>query len=237
MTTLKNVAREPEIVDLANFLNKMGAKIQGAGSSCVVIQGVKKLHGIKYKPIFDRIEVGTYLLATAITRGEIEISNVNMQNIRHLLHKISNYSCQLVYKNDIIHIKFDKMGRAFDVCTMPYPGFPTDLQSQTLAYLCLCDGVSSVTENLFENRFSCVEQLKKMGANLKVDGRVATVKGVDYLTGCDVSASDLRSGAALVIAGLGARGQTTVHGVSHVNRGYENLVKKLQSLGADITEI
>ena len=234
---LQNVAREPEIQDLCNFLNSMGAKISGAGTCLIEIQGVNKLFGTEYFPISDRIETGTYLLAAAITRGEIEIKSKNVKNIQELLNKILINSCNLLSNNDIIYINFNSIPKGFDISTGPFPKFPTDLQSQTLAYLTLCKGKSIVAENVFDNRFSCVSQLTKMGANITLEGNMAIISGVERLVGCDVWAGDLRSGSALVLAGLSAQGETNVYDVEYLKRGYLNMVSKLNCLGADITEI
>ncbi len=232
-----NCAKEPEIKDLANFLNSMGAKISGAGTSRIEIKGVKKLGGTSYKPISDRIEIGTYLLAGAIAGGEIEICNANMQNIELLAHKISNISCKITYISDIINIKYKQRGFAFNLETGPFPKFSTDLQPQTLAYLCICRGQSVVKETMFENRFSQVSDLIRMGANVKVEGSVAYVNGVSKLKGCVVKAKDLRGGASLVLAGLNADGVTTIEDVEHIERGYFNMAQKLTSLGAKIKVI
>lgn len=236
-TIIYNCAKEPEIKDLANFLNSMGAKISGAGTSRIEILGVKKLGGTCYKPISDRIEVGTYLLASAIAGGEIEISNANMQNIELLAHKISNISCKITYNSDIIYIKNKQRGFAFNLETGPFPKFSTDLQPQTLAYLSVCRGQSIVKETLFENRFSQVSDLVKMGADVKVVDNVAYVNGVSKLKGCVVKAKDLRGGASLVLASLNADGVTTIEDVEHIERGYFDMAHKLSSLGAKINVI
>lgn len=234
---LKGVAKEPEIIDLCNFLNSMGARICGGGTDTIEIICVKKLFGTEYQPISDRIETGTYLLATAITGGEIEIKAKNALNIQLLLNKILNNSCYLLYKNDIIYIKFDLPNKGFDISTGPYPAFPTDLQSQTLVYLALCKGKFNVVENVFENRFSFVPQLIKMGADVTLNANVATIQGVKELVGNEVYAGDLRSGSALVLAGLIANGTTEVHNVEYIKRGYLNMVSKLNQMGADIIEV
>ena len=233
-TIIYNCAKEPEIIDLAKFLNKMGAKISGAGTSRIEIHGVKRLHGTEYTPISDRIEAGTYLLASAITGGEIEIHNGNLENITLLAHKISNISCKIGIKNDIIYTKCMGCRKPFNIETGPFPKFSTDLQSQAMAYLSVCQGQSVIKETLFENRFSQVTQLVKMGANISVQGRVAFITGVPRLVGAQVDANDLRGGASLVLAGLNAEGQTIVNNVEHIERGYLNMVDKLKMLGAEI---
>ena len=233
-TIINNVAKEPEIVDLANFINSMGGKIVGAGTSRLEIQGVKRLHGTEYKPIPDRIEFGTYLLATAITCGKTQFDNVNLKNVDILVNKILNNSCHIYKKNDIIYTKFENLGGARSFATGPYPDFPTDLQPQTTAYLSVCDGCSVVKETLFEKRFSFVTELSKMGADIKIKDNVAFINGVKNLYGKRVVATDLRGGASLLIAGLKAQGQTVVQGVEHIERGYYNIHDKLLNLGADI---
>lgn len=233
-TIIHNCAKEPEIVDLSNFLNSMGAKIKGAGTGRIEIDGVNKLHGIEYKPIADRIEVGTFLLSCAITGGDIEIHNANLQNIQLLTHKISNTSCKIDIKNDIIYANYCGVRESFNVETGPFPAFPTDMQPQTLAYLTVCKGNSFVKEKLFEKRFTQVDDLKKMGADLLVVDNCAFVRGVDKLKGCEVNANDLRGGASLVLASLFADGESLINGVEHVERGYLNFDKKLLHLGARI---
>ncbi len=234
VVVIHNVAKEPEIVDLANFINSMGGKVNGAGTSCIQIQGVSSLHGTKFKPIPDRIEFGTYLLASAITCGKTEFRNVNIKNIQILVNKILNNSCHISIKNDIIYTKFEKLANGRVLTTAPYPGFPTDLQPQTTAYLSVCKGNSFITEKLFEKRFSFVEELNLMGANVKVIDNVAIIKGVKNLYGKEVCATDLRGGASLMIAGLKAEGRTIVTGIEHIERGYFEFPNKLLNLGADI---
>ncbi len=233
-TIIRNCAREPEIIDLMNFLNKLGANVVGAGSNTIEITGVKKLNGCTYKPISDRIEAGTYLISTAITGGEIEIHNSNSKNISSLLHKISNNTCKITINNDIIYYKFGGIRKSINVSTNPYPAFPTDLQAQITALSCVSHGTSFITENVFEMRFKHVPELVKMGARISVYGKTAVVNGIEQLNGAPVTAQDLRGGAGLVLAGLNANGVTEVYGVKHIERGYFNLVEKLVSLGADI---
>ena len=233
-TVLYNAAREPEISDLADFLNSMGAKISGAGSSTVIIQGVKRLHGTVYTPIPDRIETGTYLLAAAITDGEIELKNTRAENISLLIHKLSNNTCKIRISNDIIYLKCGRVRRNLFLSTGPYPLFPTDLQAQATVLATVSDGVSVVKENVFENRFGYVKWLIKMGADITVFKRAAIINGVKRLHGGTVFAEDLRGGAALVLSGLLAEGKTTVCDIEHIERGYANLVSKLRHLGAEI---
>lgn len=233
-TEIHNSAREPEIIDLMRFLNSMGAKIYGAGTSTILVEGVKKLHGTVYKPISDRIEAGTYLIAAAITGGEIELSNCDTKNISSLIHKLCDNSCKITIKNDIIYLKNKGAKKAFSFSTGPYPSFPTDLQPQTMALLTVSRGVSVITENVFEMRYKHVDELVKMGADVAVNGKNATVTGVLRLNGANVTAHDLRGGAALVLAGLNAEGKTVVNDIRHIERGYLDLDKKLAALGADV---
>lgn len=233
-TEIHNAAKEPEIIDLMKFLNSMGAKVYGAGTSIILIEGVKNLHGTEYKPLSDRIEAGTYLLSAAITGGEVELKNASAKNISPLIHKLCDNTCKLSIKDDIIYIKSGRERKAFSFSTGPYPFFPTDLQAQTTALLCVSSGQSTVIENVFEKRFGHVLELTKMGAQIKVSGKVAHIQGVPRLFGAAVTAGDLRGGAALVLAGLNAEGQTLIDGAHHVKRGYLDIDKKFAALGADI---
>ena len=233
-TEIHNAAKEPEIVDLMKFLNAMGAKVYGAGTSTILIEGVKKLHGTVFKPISDRIEAGTYLIAAAITGGEIELENCNVKNIYSLIHKFCDNTCKLDIKNDIIYLKSGTVRKSFSFSTGPYPSFPTDLQAPAMSLAAVSDGVSVISENVFETRFRHVQELVKMGADITVKGKTAILKGVKNLYGASVSASDLRGGAALVLAGLNAEGKTVVNDVYHIKRGYLDMDKKLSSLGADV---
>ena len=233
-TIIRNAAKEPEILDLVNFLNSMGAKIYGGGSGTIIVCGVNELHGTVYKPIPDRIEAGTFLIAGAITGGEVEVSNVKAENISSLIHKLLNNTCKISIKNDIIHLKSGRVRKAFGVETSPYPGFPTDMQAQIMALLSVSFGTSVVVENIFEMRFKHARELVKMGADIKICGKTAIINGVKSLYGASVKAEDLRGGAALVLAGLSAEGRTTVHNAYHVERGYYLFDKKLRMLGADI---
>lgn len=234
-TVILNPAREPEIVDLANFLNKCGAKIVGAGTSAIEIEGVDKLCGCEYTPISDRIIAGTYLVAGAITGGKIELCGVEPQNFITLIDKLHNSGCVFGIKSDKIYMRSPKVLKSVGfVETSVYPGFPTDLQAQMLAMLSVARGCSIVQENLFESRFKFVPELIKMGANIRVKERTAIVEGVHFLSGAEVYAKDLRGGASLVLAGLNAHGYTTVCDIHHIERGYCNLDIALNSLGASI---
>ena len=237
-TILRNAAKEPEIVDLQRFLNAMGAKVQGAGTADVIIDGVEHLHGVDYTPMEDRIEAGTFLIATAVCGGEIEMSGVFAQNLAALLHKLRENGCKVYIKNDKIVLESKGRLKSVDLVeTSPFPGFPTDLQAQYTALSCLAKGSTLVVENLFETRFKYAGELKRMGADITVRGRTAIVRGVRSLQGAPVTAYDLRGGAALVIAGLAAEGRTEVLDLSHVDRGYGEFERKLRLLGAKVRRI
>lgn len=236
-TVIENAAEEPEIVDLASFLNKMGAKIIGAGTDTIKIEGVKELKGTIHQVIPDRIEAGTYMVAAAITGGEVTIENVIPEHVRSITAKLQEAGIYVKEEQNKIKVKANGRIEAVDIKTMPYPGFPTDMQAQFMALLSIADGVSIITETVFENRFMHVNELKRMGANIKIDGRSAVVEGVEKLTGAEVKATDLRAGAALVIAGLIAEGITEVSEIYHIDRGYVDMVGKLKKLGADIDRI
>ncbi|MGN1042169.1 MAG: UDP-N-acetylglucosamine 1-carboxyvinyltransferase [Christensenellales bacterium] len=234
-TVLHNAACEPEIVDLQNFLVRMGAKIVGAGTSVIKIHGVKSLHGTQYDAMPDRIVAGTYAIAVAMNGGAVRLNGARISDMRALLSKLSKTSCNIIQDGGSIYIKSN--GKPISVprvTTQPHPGFPTDLQAPMMALQTVSDGVSIFTENIFENRFRHVGELIKMGADIVINGRTAVVKGVNILTGTDVYAQDLRGGAALVLAGLKAEGVTTVHGVHYIDRGYEKIEEVFRSLGADI---
>mgnify|MGYP002509458754 CR=1 FL=1 len=238
ITVIRNAAKEPEIVDLQNFLNAMGANVRGAGGGTVVIEGVKRLHGIEYTPIGDRIEAGTYLIAAAICGGEIEINGVPPENIAALLHKLRENGCKIHTKNDKIILASSGKLKSVDLVeTTPFPGFPTDLQAQYSALCCTAKGTTLVVENLFETRYKYAAELKRMGADVTVRGRTAVIRGVEKLHGAKVTASDLRGGAALVVAALGAEGQSTVLDLSHIDRGYADFEYKLKKLGAKIRRV
>ena len=237
-TIIRNAAKEPEIFDLQSFLNRMGAKVYGAGSADVVIEGVESLHGVDYDPMGDRIEAGTFLIATAVCGGEIELNGVFAENLAALLHKLRENGCKIYTKNDRIILKSDGHLKSVDLVeTSPYPGFPTDLQAQYTAMSCLAEGTTFVVENLFETRFKYAGELKRMGADVIVRGKTAVVRGVPALHGASVTASDLRGGAALVIAALAAEGRSEVLNLSHVDRGYGEFERKLRLLGADVRRI
>ena len=235
-TIIHNAAKEPEIVDLCKFLNLMGGNIKGAGQNEITIEGVKKLHGVTYKPMDDRIEAGTFLIAGALTGGEIEVRGVNVKNISPLLSKFCDNACKVSIKNDIIHLKGGKNKKPFAIKTGPYPFFPTDLQPQISVLASVSQGVSIIEENVFEMRFKHIAELLKMGADISVMGRTAIVNGVRFLHGAEVYSYDLRGGASMVLAGLVAEGRTTVFGTRHIERGYLNFDRKLASLGADISK-
>ena len=237
-TTLSGAAKEPEIADLQNFLNAMGAKIRGAGTDLIDIEGVKELGGVTFKPMKDRIEAGTFLIACAACGGEIEVEGVKSENIGLLLHKLRENGCKIHSKND--KIRLESSGRLHcnrRIETMPFPGFPTDLQAQATALNCICEGCSLVVENLFETRFKYVPELQKLGADIEVKGRNAFVRGVKELRGATITAGDLRGGAALVIAALGAEGVSEVVDLSHIDRGYSDLQGKFKALGAEVKRV
>ncbi len=237
-TVIRNAAKEPEIVDLQNFLNAMGAKVRGGGSGTVVIEGVKKLHGVDYTPIGDRIEVGTYLIAVATCGGEIETNGVPSENITALLHKLRENGCKIYTKNDKIILQSDGNLHSVDLVeTMPFPGFPTDMQAQYASLCCTAKGTTLVVENLFETRYKYAGELKRMGADITVRGRTAVIRGVERLHGAQVTAGDLRGGAALVLAGLKAEGQSDIIDLSHIDRGYAEFEYKLKKLGAKIRRV
>ena len=233
-TILENPAQEPEIVDLANYLNVMGARVRGAGTNVIKIEGVQKLTGKNYTIIPDRIEAGTYMVAAAMTQGDVYIENAISEHLKPVIAKLKEAGVKIDEDVDGIRVYCDHRPKAVDIKTMPYPGFPTDMQAQFMAMLAVAEGTGMVTETVFENRFMHVDELKRMGANIKIDGRTSVVEGVDTLTGCQVKATDLRAGAAMVLAGLVAEGETQVGYIHHIDRGYDNLVPKLIGLGADI---
>ncbi len=236
-TIIRNAAKEPEIEDLMYFLVGMGAKITGGGTDTVRITGVKKLNGTQYKPLCDRIEAGTYLIAAAITGGKIELYNCKAENISSLIHKLRNNSCKIRIKNDIIYLKGGDSKKAFNVETSPYPGFPTDLQAQIMSLAAVSEGTSLITENIFETRFRHVSELNKMGANITIRGKTAIVSGVKKLYGASVYAEDLRGGASLVLGALAAEGMSVINDICHIERGYAQMDLKLSRLGASIKKI
>ncbi|MBU5677297.1 UDP-N-acetylglucosamine 1-carboxyvinyltransferase [Alkaliphilus sp. MSJ-5] len=234
-TVIRNAAREPEIIDLENFLNAMGAKVSGAGTATIRIEGVEKLYDVEHNIIPDRIVAGTYLIATAITKGEIVLKNVIHEHLQSTLYKLRESGCIVQIYNHSLKLIAPKEIKAVEsIRTLPYPGYPTDMQAQMMSLMTLSDGITIVTENIFENRYKHANELVRMGANIKVDGRIAIVKGVAKLSGATVVAQDLRGGAALIVAGLAAEGTTIVENIKHVERGYENIHEVLGTLGARI---
>lgn len=237
VTTIENAAEEPEIVDLANFLNKMGGKVRGAGTNTIKITGVEKLTAVEHTVIPDRIEAGTFMVAAAMTKGDVFVDNVIIDHIKPVVAKLIEVGCIVEeYENGVRVIGTDKI-LATNIKTLPHPGFPTDMQSQFMAMLCIADGKSTITETVFENRFMNVPELIRMGANIEINGKSAIVEGRTKLTGSEVMATDLRAGAALVISGLVAEGETIVKNIYHIERGYVDLVGKLSMLGAEIYKV
>lgn len=233
-TVIENAAEEPEIVDLANLLNSMGAKIRGAGTNVLKIEGVDSLGPAVHTIIPDRIEAGTFMVAAAITGGRIRVENVLPEHLKPITAKLREAGAYVEEDDASVVVWADERLKAVDIKTMPHPGFPTDLQAQFMALMATARGTSMITETVFENRFMHVDELKRMGANIKIDGRSAVVEGVERLTGAPVKATDLRAGAALVLAGLAAEGETELMYVYHIDRGYEKLEDKLNALGASI---
>lgn len=231
---INNVAKEPEIIDLVNFLNRMGAKIYGAGSNSIKIVGVKQLKDVSYKIMPDRIEAGTLLIAGAITKGTIKINNIIPQHIDPVLSKLNEAGCNIKVAKDSVYLSTNKMLKSVDIRTLPYPGFPTDMQPQISTLLTLTKGTSIITENIFENRFKFMQEIQRMGAKATIHGKTMIIKGVRKLHGADVESTDLRGGASLVLAGLAAKGITRVGKLEYLLRGYENFDKKLKELGANI---
>lgn len=236
-TILENAAEEPEIVDLANYLNKMGAKIRGAGTDTIRIEGVDKLHGADYTIIPDRIEAGTYMIAAAMTGGDIVVGNVLPEHQKPLIAKLREAGAVVEEDIDKVRVIGKNPLKAVSIKTLPYPGFPTDMQAQMMAMMVIAEGRSKVTETVFENRFMHVVELNRMGAQISTEGRSAVIDGPCKLTGCDVRATDLRAGAAMILAGLVAEGTTRIGDLHHIDRGYENIVAKLKNLGADIERV
>lgn len=236
-TVIENAAKEPHIVDVANFLNSMGADIKGAGTDVIRIKGVKALHGSRYSIIPDQIEAGTFMCAAAITKGDITVKNVIPKHMEAISAKLMEMGCEVVEFDDAIRVIAKNNQKSTNIKTLPYPGFPTDMQPQITTALALASGSSLVVESIFENRFKYVDELARMGTNIKVEGNTAMVIGVSKLRGAALKAPDLRAGAALVLAGLAAEGQTTVDDIKYIKRGYEDFEGKLASLGADIKEV
>ena len=236
-TIIENAAEEPEIVDLVTFLSSMGANIKGAGTNVIRIEGVKHLYGASHTVIPDRIEAGTFIIAAAMVGGDVVIENVLTEHLKPLLAKLREAGVVVEKEIDSVHIISQGRIKSADIKTLPYPGFPTDLQAQFMAMMTVGDGVSTITETVFENRFMHVGELCRMGADIRVEGRKAIVHGVPFLQGAFVRATDLRAGAALVLAGLAAHGVTEIGDLHHIDRGYDHLVEKLRGLGADIVRV
>ncbi len=234
MTIIENAAKEPHVVDLANFLNRMGANIKGAGTDVVRIKGVSELHGTEYAVIPDQIEAGTFMFAAAVTKGDVTVKNIIPKHLESITAKLLEIGCEVEEIDDCIRVVASKPLRHTQVKTLPYPGFPTDMQPQITVALALSQGTSIVTESIFENRFKYVDELTRMGANIKVESNTAIIDGVAKYTGASISAPDLRAGAALVTAALAAEGITTVDDIRYIQRGYEDFHLKLRALGAQI---
>ena len=233
-TIIENVAKEPHVVDVASFLNSMGANIKGAGTDIIRIKGVRKLHGTEYSIIPDQIEAGTFMCAAAVTRGDVMVKNVIPKHLEAISAKLLEIGCEVVEFDDAVRVVGKPHQRHTNINTLPYPGFPTDMQPQMTVTLALANGTSIVTESIFENRFKYVDELARMGSNIKVEGNTAIIDGVNGFTGASVNAPDLRAGAALVIAGLAADGYTVVDEIGYIQRGYEHFEEKLKGLGAVI---
>lgn len=237
LTVIENAAKEPHIVDLANFLNSMGADIRGAGTDVIKIRGVDRLHGCTYSIIPDQIEAGTFMVAAAATKGDVLIKNVTPKHLESITAKLIQCGVTVEEYDDSILVKSEGRAKRCNVKTMPHPGFPTDMQPQITTLLAIADGTSIVSEGVWDNRFQYVAQLMRMGANISVNGKTATVEGVEQLKGAPVRADDLRAGAAMLIAGLVAEGTTSIENIVYIDRGYDDVVGKLKSLGADIWRV
>lgn len=236
-TIIENAAKEPHIVDVANFLNSMGADVRGAGTNVIKINGVEKLRGGAYSIIPDQIEAGTYIAAVAAAGGEVKIENVIPKHLECITAKFEEMGVEFAHGEDFIFVRRKGELKRANVKTMPYPGFPTDMQPQIVAVMCQAKGTSIVTESVWDSRFKYVDELRRMGAQIQVDGKVAIVEGVEHITGAPIKACDLRAGAALVVAGLAAEGVTEVEDVFYITRGYEDFIGKMKGMGADIQEI
>ena len=237
LTIIENAAREPHIVDLANFLNSMGANIMGAGTGVIKIRGVKHLNGTNYSIIPDQIEAGTYMAAAVATRGDILVTNVTPKHLESIIAKLRETGAEITEFDESVRVKMTRRPRKCNVKTMPHPGFPTDMQPQIAAVLSIAEGTSIITEGVWDSRFRYVEQLTFMGADIQVDGKMAVITGVESLKPSPVRAVDLRAGAAMIIAGLSAEGITEIEEIDHIDRGYENVVEKFSALGADIKRV
>lgn len=237
VTVIENAAEEPEIVDLANFINEMGGKVRGAGTNTIRITGVKKLNEVEHTVIPDRIEAGTYMVAAAVTRGDIYVRNVINDHLRPVIAKLIEVGCKIKEEGDFVRVIGPDIIKATDIKTMPHPGFPTDMQSLFMTLLSVSDNSSLVTETVFENRFMNVNELKRMGADIKIEGKSALVTGVKELQGTSVKATDLRAGASLILAGLIANGNTEITDIHHIDRGYVDIENKIRALGGKITRV
>ena len=236
-TIIENAAKEPHVVDVANFLNRMGASVKGAGTDVIRIKGVEKLHGTDYAIIPDQIEAGTFMFAAALTKGDVTVKNVIPKHLESISSKLQEIGCEIKESDEAVRVVATKRLGHTTVNTLPYPGFPTDMQPQITVALGLSEGTSIVTESIFENRFRYVDELARMGADIKVEGSVAVIYGVEKYTGASITAPDLRAGAALVLAGLAAEGFTTVDDIKYIERGYEDFDSKLRGLGASIEKV
>jgi UDP-N-acetylglucosamine 1-carboxyvinyltransferase len=236
-TILENAAREPEVIDLANALVQMGAKIEGAGTDIIRIQGVEELLPLNYTVMPDRIETGTFIIAAAITNGSIRIRNCRPDHLEAVIAKVMETGAEIKIDDGTIHVSGNRKIKPVDVKTLEYPGFPTDMQAQFMSLMCLADGTSVINETIFENRFTHVAELRRMGADIQTEGRSAVVKGMPRLSAAPVMATDLRASASLILAGLAAEGQTVISRIYHLDRGYEDIEQKLSALGADIKRV
>jgi UDP-N-acetylglucosamine 1-carboxyvinyltransferase len=236
-TILENAAREPEITDLADVLTKMGARIEGAGTDTILINGVKELVPVSHSVMPDRIEAGTFMVAAAITGGDVRIRNMKLEHLDALVFKLQDAGVEISNKDNVVRVRGPKRIRSVNIKTRPYPGFPTDMQAQFMTLMCIADGASVISENIFENRFMHVAELLRFGADITIEGNTATVKGVKKLSGAPVMATDLRASASLILAGLAAENTTEVSRIYHLDRGYEAIERKLAGLGADIKRV
>lgn len=237
LTVIENAAKEPHIVDLANFLNLMGANVTGAGTDVIKIRGVKSLHGCSYSIIPDQIEAGTFMVAVAAAKGDVTLKNVIPKHLESITAKLRECGVTVEETDDSVRIISDERSGTCKVTAMPHPGFPTDMQPQMTTFLALSNGTSIVTDGVWDNRFRYVDQLSKMGANIQIEGKAAIISGVEKLTGAPVRADDLRAGAAMLIAGMCAQGKTLIEDIYHIERGYEKIVEKLRGIGVDITKV
>ncbi|HEY6839138.1 MAG TPA: UDP-N-acetylglucosamine 1-carboxyvinyltransferase [Geobacteraceae bacterium] len=236
-TVLENAAREPEIIDLAEMLIKAGARIEGAGTDTIRIEGVETLGSVSHAVMPDRIEAGTFMVAAAITGGDVKIHNMKLEHLDALVFKLQDAGAEIVNRDNVVRVKGPRRPKSVNIKTRPYPGFPTDMQAQFMALMCLADGASVIAENIFENRFMHVSELLRFGAEIVIEGNSATVKGVKKLSGAPVMATDLRASASLILAGLAADNTTEISRIYHLDRGYEAIEKKLAGLGADIQRV